>query len=211
MSASTDRRGRVSPSPSDAAVLVTAPSSAELQDSDGIIKVEMELYETVDLAAEKNKVNPFQSHLVRFFESNFGAESKTESKMQEMEDRSGSVKIVSPVSKREVVGGFDICREYGYAGDEDDKDDAEPRLPGQVSALCRGAAVTKEVDLKTYVLGKTYHPINDYHPRRDDESSLFWFTYRCDFPEIAPYNITSDAGWGCMLRSLQMLCAHVRI
>jgi len=62
---------------------------------------------------------------------------------------------------------------------------------------------------RTYLLGKTYHPINDYHARRDDESNLFWFTYRCDFVEIRPYAITSDAGWGCMLRSAQMLLAQV--
>lgn len=62
---------------------------------------------------------------------------------------------------------------------------------------------------RTYLLGKTYHPINDYHAKRDDESNLFWFTYRCDFVEIRPYAITSDAGWGCMLRSAQMLLGQV--
>ena len=62
---------------------------------------------------------------------------------------------------------------------------------------------------QTYILGKTYHPINDYHAKRDDEANLFWFTYRCDFLEIKPYGITSDAGWGCMLRSAQMLFAQV--
>jgi cysteine protease ATG4 len=62
---------------------------------------------------------------------------------------------------------------------------------------------------QTYILGKSYHPINDYHAKRDDEANLFWFTYRCDFLEIKPYAITSDAGWGCMLRSAQMLFAQV--
>jgi cysteine protease ATG4 len=65
------------------------------------------------------------------------------------------------------------------------------------------------VSYRTFLLGKTYHPINDYHAKRDDESNLFWFTYRCDFVEIRPYSITSDAGWGCMLRSAQMLLAQV--
>lgn len=190
------------------AVLITAPYCTEHQDADGVVKVEMERQESVDLSEKKN---PFPAQLVRFFESNFGAESKGESKMQEMEDRSSSVKIVSPVNKREVVGDFDICREYAYSGDEDDNDNDDltmPRAPGLAASKSR-AANTKGLEMKTYVLGRTYHPINDYHPRRDDESSLFWFTYRCDFPEIAPYNITSDAGWGCMLRSLQMLCAQV--
>ena len=63
-------------------------------------------------------------------------------------------------------------------------------------------------DYTIFLLGKHYHPITDYKSRRMDETSLFWFTYRSDFPEIRPYRITTDAGWGCMLRSAQMLLAQ---
>lgn len=59
-----------------------------------------------------------------------------------------------------------------------------------------------------YLLGSTLHPLHDYHKRKSLEKSLFWFTYRYDFSEIKPYQITTDAGWGCMLRSAQMLLAH---
>jgi cysteine protease ATG4 len=63
-----------------------------------------------------------------------------------------------------------------------------------------------------HLAGKSYHPIHDYATRREDESNLFWFTYRCDFPRLNPYNLTSDAGWGCMLRSAQMmLCQALRV
>mmetsp|Transcript_26485 Transcript_26485/g.30782 ORF Transcript_26485/g.30782 Transcript_26485/m.30782 type:complete len:742 (-) Transcript_26485:113-2338(-) len=68
------------------------------------------------------------------------------------------------------------------------------------------------VPYNIHLLGKTYHPILDYTQRRDYESNLLWLTYRCDFVEIKPYNITSDAGWGCMLRSAQMLlCQALRV
>lgn len=37
---------------------------------------------------------------------------------------------------------------------------------------------------------------------------LVWLTYRCGFPAMQPYPFTDDAGWGCMLRSSQMLMAN---
>jgi cysteine protease ATG4 len=191
-------RGRVSRSPSNGSVLVTAPRCTERQDSNGAVKVEMESYETVDQPEKKNA-------FVTFLESNFCGDSKKKA-MREMEDRSDTVKIVSPVNNHEVVGDFDICQEYNYFIDEVESNEDNPMTPRDTSVTSLATdSVSKEGRLKTHVLGRTYHPINDYSPRRDDESSLFWFTYRCDFPEIAPYNITSDAGWGCMLRSAQML------
>jgi Peptidase family C54 len=48
-------------------------------------------------------------------------------------------------------------------------------------------------------------------PKRADfrchVGSLFRFTYRKDFTALHPYPISSDAGWGCMLRSAQMMMA----
>eukprot|EP01114_Cavostelium_apophysatum_P015951 TRINITY_DN4453_c0_g1_i1.p1 TRINITY_DN4453_c0_g1~~TRINITY_DN4453_c0_g1_i1.p1 ORF type:complete len:496 (+),score=70.04 TRINITY_DN4453_c0_g1_i1:179-1666(+) len=41
-----------------------------------------------------------------------------------------------------------------------------------------------------------------------DFRSIIWFTYRKGFPPIEPSQVTTDIGWGCMLRTGQMILAH---
>lgn len=155
-------------------------------------------------------------------ESVFGAEDDG---MQELEDRTGRDKMKETITtgnEPEHIGGFDTCNEYGYGyecdvddgNDDDDTDETGlqgvPILPLDVSNVATSLVASKNVVLgySIHLLGKTYDALHEYAPRRDDENSLFWFTYRFDFPEIVPYRITTDAGWGCMLRSAQMMLAQ---
>jgi cysteine protease ATG4 len=123
-----------------------------------------------------------------------------------------------------------ITKEYGFDyeyndhdsnEDDDDDDDDNKNENGDQKESLKDQFIAKlaasiNVDIQTNnnpnnisysinLLGKKYHPILDYTLRREDETNLFWFSYRCDFTEIKPEGITSDAGWGCMLRSAQML------
>eukprot|EP00128_Syssomonas_multiformis_P001847 Colp12_sorted_trinity150504_noHs@15382 len=70
-----------------------------------------------------------------------------------------------------------------------------------------------------WILGKCYHykltdsseetgKVNDRVHIEEfwgDFHSRLWFTYRKNFPEIPGSNYTTDCGWGCMLRSGQMM------
>jgi cysteine protease ATG4 len=189
------------------AVLVTAPHISD-ESENNMAVIEPETYQDVDVSAAAN--NPLR----RFLESSFGITKQKSTEEQEMEEFMTSseapVQINSPIHQRESVESYDICREYSYSGDDDDDDDNEINKHYFNSGTNNTAAPSSDVtyNVATYVLGKTYHPIHDYNSRRNDESSLFWFTYRCDFPCIEPYGITSDAGWGCMLRALQMMCGQ---
>ena len=183
--------------PSDGrAVLVTAPRCTR-EGSNGTIEVEPEHYDTVDVSS-----SPVNQRAV----SSTCGDRNT----QQLADRTMAV---APAWKCEVSGGFDVCREYGYEEEDEEDDGNQSSPPRHVPIDSLQVSLTSNLEdepspFLTFVLGKSYHPVHEYAPRRDDESSLFLFTYRCDFPEIVPYRITTDAGWGCMLRSAQMLLAQ---
>jgi cysteine protease ATG4 len=58
-----------------------------------------------------------------------------------------------------------------------------------------------------YLNGRPFLIQEDYDSFHEAWCSLFLCTYRTHFEILPPSSLTSDAGWGCMLRSAQMLLA----
>lgn len=61
------------------------------------------------------------------------------------------------------------------------------------------------VAMEIWLLGRVYQLPKDEKSLADDWEARIWCTYRSGFPLLDVY--TSDAGWGCMLRSGQMMLA----
>ena len=180
-------------------ILVTGPHCLE-EVSDGAVQVESATCESV-------KLSPFQPRTIKRVFTPVAAYFDAQD--------DDAVELQEGTQQRETNSTqelhLDPSREHGYkyAYTQDDLDDQSHILDLDVSTFSTNTFREQASEHPEYslihVLGKSYHPVNDYAERRTDECSLLWFTYRCDFPEIAPYRITTDAGWGCMLRSAQMM------
>ncbi|ONK79690.1 uncharacterized protein A4U43_C01F9050 [Asparagus officinalis] len=62
--------------------------------------------------------------------------------------------------------------------------------------------------LQERLLAAGVNPENDLTAFLEDFSSRIWMTYRKGFDAIGDSRFTSDVGWGCMIRSSQMLVAQ---
>lgn len=62
-----------------------------------------------------------------------------------------------------------------------------------------------------WLLGKRYNAIQELDVIRRDIESRLWCTYRHGFVPLGEMQLTSDKGWGCMLRCGQMVLAQALI
>lgn len=84
-------------------------------------------------------------------------------------------------------------------------------------ALPDAASLRITKDAPVVLLGSSYRSTRDDDEPCEQAMSQFsqdvlsrvWFTYRSGFTPIYGTHLTSDAGWGCMMRSGQMILAQV--
>jgi len=66
-------------------------------------------------------------------------------------------------------------------------------------------------DEPVWILGRKYDTTTSMEELLMDVRSRLWFTYRRNFPPLGPSGMTSDRGWGCMLRCGQMVLAQALV
>lgn len=62
-----------------------------------------------------------------------------------------------------------------------------------------------------WILGQSYNSINELELIRRDIRSKLWCTYRRGFVPLGELQLTTDKGWGCMLRCGQMVLGQAMI
>ncbi|TSK18023.1 Cysteine protease ATG4D [Bagarius yarrelli] len=115
---------------------------------------------------------------------------------------------------REARGHFGNGTLADGAGEPDEVDKLKLKLMSAWNNVKYGWSVkNKTVFNKTsplFLMGQSYllNSEEEVERFRLAFGSQVWLTYRKEFPQLVGSNLTSDCGWGCMLRSGQMLVAQ---
>ncbi|KAG8232565.1 hypothetical protein J437_LFUL008703 [Ladona fulva] len=118
-------------------------------------------------------------------------------------------------------------RTFAHNSDEDcDVSEADGKIKTRLMSVWNNMKYGWMVKIKTnfskdspvWLLGKCYHRKLEGDIEADDTAGIeefkldfisrLWLTYRREFPHLNGSTFTSDCGWGCMLRSGQMLLAQ---
>ncbi|XP_013419384.1 uncharacterized protein LOC106180057 [Lingula anatina] len=128
-----------------------------------------------------------------------------------------------------TISTIDAGPPVEYVPNEDQMDKVKTKIMSAWNNVRYGWTVKTKTHFNhqhpLFLLGKCYHAKNEVgfetetdkqHPPdielfKQDFISRIWFTYRRGFPTISGSQFTTDCGWGCMLRSGQMMLAQALI
>ncbi|XP_056426523.1 cysteine protease ATG4D isoform X2 [Hyla sarda] len=121
--------------------------------------------------------------------------------------------------RRRNLSGLHDAPQMGYQGaGRDVATDEVDKLKSKLLTAWHSVKYGWTVKMKTnfnrstplYLLGKRYFFRNEdeIEQFQQDFVSRVWLTYRRDFPALEGTQLTTDCGWGCMIRSAQMMFAQ---
>ncbi|XP_046406134.1 cysteine protease ATG4D isoform X2 [Ischnura elegans] len=140
------------------------------------------------------------------------------------------METILPSINTSIIGESGNPRTYTSNSDEDcDALEAEGKIKTRLMSMWNNVKYGWMVKTKTnfskdsavWLLGRCYHKrlegdidtgeAGGIEEFKLDFVSRIWLTYRREFPHLNGSSFTSDCGWGCMLRSGQMLLAQALI